>query len=567
MKGNDLDSIRALFSEKEKELSMAVAKVDVLTRQLEELRRDRRGPLALLQPGNSIATSKELENLRRELMVNIIYSLFSILIYGYWISIYMQYRNQLSLQQDAKLHLQREALQQRQAELHSVDQRILELQERLNRRKSSNLMLQRISNDQNDNTLLFYNNNNSNNQGFQLQNRTNNMKHLYHQKRGNVVAVEPYNHNPTKMSQNQEVMSIRNETSSINKMSVDDNSFVLKNTLYGAQKFGKSNQTDRKDRNESEAELKMDIFQYRAVSSNDQSIHDKLNKVVQMQGSRINKNEENLLPNMEDLDVSKRNKDEQNLNNIKTDSSISSSYRCAFDQEVSKKNMEETMSLDNVANEIHTTFKHRNTHVIPSGNLLTPPRKPISSVAPSSFTNSTNFSGSSPKVHIVSPSVTLISQISNIEKEKSRPALPPKPTKGGFPINTEDLKQESSYSENLGTFSLAISDANPIKAKPLTIKKQPVTEQPKLKSTIVKHTQTTFQQVDIQKQSQINGIIYKLDDNNPVFETNDETDKSSTANNLETVEKPEGFRRKRALANENMKIKLARRVSFDPLGN
>lgn len=36
--GNDLDSIRALFSEKEKELSLAVAKVEALTKQLEELR-------------------------------------------------------------------------------------------------------------------------------------------------------------------------------------------------------------------------------------------------------------------------------------------------------------------------------------------------------------------------------------------------------------------------------------------------------------------------------------------------------------------------------------------------
>lgn len=54
----------------------------------------------------------------------------------------LQYRNQLSLQQDARLHLQREALQQRQAELRSVDQRILELQGRLHRKKASNLLLQ-----------------------------------------------------------------------------------------------------------------------------------------------------------------------------------------------------------------------------------------------------------------------------------------------------------------------------------------------------------------------------------------------------------------------------------------
>lgn len=48
----------------------------------------------------------------------------------------------MSLQQDARLHLQREALQQRQAELRSVDQRILELQTRLQRKKASNNSLQ-----------------------------------------------------------------------------------------------------------------------------------------------------------------------------------------------------------------------------------------------------------------------------------------------------------------------------------------------------------------------------------------------------------------------------------------
>lgn len=59
---------------------MAVAKVDALTRQLEELRRDRRGPLNLIpgvtSSGNGSnqqnATSPatvELDKLRRELMV------------------------------------------------------------------------------------------------------------------------------------------------------------------------------------------------------------------------------------------------------------------------------------------------------------------------------------------------------------------------------------------------------------------------------------------------------------------------------------------------------------------
>lgn len=49
----------------------------------------------------------------------------------------LQYRNQLSLQQDARLHLQREALHQRQAELRSVDERIFELQTRLQKKKAA----------------------------------------------------------------------------------------------------------------------------------------------------------------------------------------------------------------------------------------------------------------------------------------------------------------------------------------------------------------------------------------------------------------------------------------------
>jgi apoptosis-stimulating of p53 protein 1 len=71
--GNDLDSIRALFSEKEKELTLAVAKVEALTRQLEELRRDRRGLSLIANNGNNqqppSQAARELEKLRRELMV------------------------------------------------------------------------------------------------------------------------------------------------------------------------------------------------------------------------------------------------------------------------------------------------------------------------------------------------------------------------------------------------------------------------------------------------------------------------------------------------------------------
>lgn len=70
-----MESLRAVFNEKEKELSVAVAKVDELTRQLEDLRRGKQdsanGPLSNNQGSNSqSAASVELEKLRRELMVS-----------------------------------------------------------------------------------------------------------------------------------------------------------------------------------------------------------------------------------------------------------------------------------------------------------------------------------------------------------------------------------------------------------------------------------------------------------------------------------------------------------------
>lgn len=60
----DLESIRALFNEKEKELTMAVAKVDELTRQLEDVHKGR----GHAQPTSP--ASIELDKLRAELLVS-----------------------------------------------------------------------------------------------------------------------------------------------------------------------------------------------------------------------------------------------------------------------------------------------------------------------------------------------------------------------------------------------------------------------------------------------------------------------------------------------------------------
>ena len=65
----ELESIKSLFNEKEKELSVAVVKVEDLTKQLEELRK---GRLNGLNGTNNAQTSSmvELEKLRKELTVS-----------------------------------------------------------------------------------------------------------------------------------------------------------------------------------------------------------------------------------------------------------------------------------------------------------------------------------------------------------------------------------------------------------------------------------------------------------------------------------------------------------------
>ena len=70
--------MRALFNEKEKELAVAVSKVDQLMRQLQELREVKaNGVIANgnATKGNSTAMTLELEKLRNELLVSSVHTL------------------------------------------------------------------------------------------------------------------------------------------------------------------------------------------------------------------------------------------------------------------------------------------------------------------------------------------------------------------------------------------------------------------------------------------------------------------------------------------------------------
>lgn len=246
-------------------------------------------------------------------------------------------------------------------------------------------------------------------------------------------------------------------------------------------------------------------------------------------------------------------------------------------------------------------------HQISLGNhvVAVPPRKPISSVAPTSI---------KPKVGLVAP---INNNNNNTQSADSpRPALPPKPAKN----NNNTLANSSNDDNNNNHTALnetdnviAYNEINlPIKAKPLTIKKQPMSEQPKLRSANVsaKSIQYTasrriemppaflFPEVvtaelrdntcndDNNISSGLNqsSIISKLingainltnntttdsngnHDSGSVTSSNDETDKSGTPVHDEKITVVESVvKRKRNLTGDDVKAKLARRVSFDPL--
>nr|XP_053630397.1 apoptosis-stimulating of p53 protein 2-like [Cherax quadricarinatus] len=109
----DLDAMRHLFSEKEKELVVAVSKVEELTRQLEELRHGR----SPLNPNNQ--HHNELDKLRRELL----------------------YRNSVNREASARVAAQRETLAARRDEITRIDKRVSELQQRLHRKRLLNHQL------------------------------------------------------------------------------------------------------------------------------------------------------------------------------------------------------------------------------------------------------------------------------------------------------------------------------------------------------------------------------------------------------------------------------------------
>ncbi|XP_041960918.1 apoptosis-stimulating of p53 protein 2b isoform X1 [Alosa sapidissima] len=111
----EIDQMTALFQQKQRELVVAVSRVEELGRQLEALRSgkvDAPGPDA---QGQSSQAAADLERLYKEL----------------------QLRNRLNQEQSAKLQQQRDTLSKRNLEVVAMDKRISELRERLWKKKAA----------------------------------------------------------------------------------------------------------------------------------------------------------------------------------------------------------------------------------------------------------------------------------------------------------------------------------------------------------------------------------------------------------------------------------------------
>ncbi|XP_030761006.1 apoptosis-stimulating of p53 protein 1 isoform X2 [Sitophilus oryzae] len=540
---SDLDSIRALFNEKEKELSLAVAKVEELTRQLEELRRGRtnRDPPP--------ASALELDKLRRELM----------------------YRNKLNEQQNQRLNQQREALTARQEEMSAIDKRISELQERLQRKRHLNQQLaSQISAASHkaayQQFVRLTGNGDQNNQAFARKEPQTGNVPPNGLLRSNIAAVEPYNHVP--LQSNQQIRNInQNQEHSPYHPSYQQNQHIKPETNPNindiqeitkkiANIYTRGDEENHQDFAVSKSDPKYQTLPYNTKFT--VNLLPNNNKIIKNDLNSNEKEDTNYPSNI------------VNTNNIVQAahmtvhsaplSQVNKNIATPLNQHdlLSRKNSEgkEQNNIFSNENRDDLAHKYQNDHTYLTGNInsttsTTTYQKPISSVAPTSIHHtsipSTVYQTSSIKVQPVEPQTiaattktpTALSYGTQVQSPPGavlsppqssstplgtpevsidttpKPALPPKPAIKPPPRQTQMVSEETSLrppplplseppeeksSPLLGVKpppllpsqkpNIDVSNKNflasqsemIIKAKPLNIKKQQLSEQPKLRS-------------------------------------------------------------------------------------
>lgn len=284
---------------------------------------------------------------------------------------------------------------------------------------------------------------------------------------------------------------------------------------------------------------------------------------------------------------------------------------------------------ETTGNDIGDT-KHRpppalkDKNLAPKDNAIVSARKPISSVAPTPISLVPKPVSVSSKVNMVAPSINSVPIVSHSEIVEKTPALPPKPNKSP---DADTANPPTNHVQSNGTNNVTASKINgngaggpaavplptvvnmvnkmataeakiqsqidyqftminpaqnhdnlPIKAKPLTIKKQPLSEQPRLRSLIpgIKSNQFVSRRIEMPPSflfPETEKAPLKPDTSIMPAKTSpsatDETDKSSSpvTNEEETIVAPiqTAVKRAKSSLSEHGKTKLARRVSFDPL--
>lgn len=579
--------------------------------------------------------------------------------------------------------MQREALQQRQAELRSVDQRILELQNRLHKKKASNLILQTQQlqpQHQQQHSIL------NNNIAFQLLSNTTSVKYVnriffsvfldvklshafligrhfllpfvplrpsnsvYPSQRviprgNNVAAVEPYVHTPQKttvtpsVNQHQQLKKQQQQQQYLHQSSgIHHDLSSLKLNLQSANTninvnhltFAESDET-KLARQKLHTKQNSDDFDNDADGKTDSKFQtlpysNKFGLTKSASSGAIPYSSANRSGAGNDSSDGERTIDSDSTTSksgghqqLTVHSTPLSTINKGLAVAVSAS---ATAAKCNQADDRPQIKPKAKQQKLPSGNLVVPPRKPISSVAPTTVTMAPKIVAHSPKVHVVAPNINTASIVSHMETDKSRPALPPKPAKSldGVPadgspsataatasttlnsvssvptvvsvINKPPMSEPSLSSAPLhGTTQPSHTNDNqspiafppatdnlPIKAKPLTIKKQPLSEQPRLRSMNigVKPMQYSSRRIEMPPaflfpEIEKGSLKDKSGSQSPNSNsTVDETDKSTASStNGDDTGGPHSavdvVKRMRSSMNEHGKTKLARRVSFDPL--
>ncbi|XP_066244957.1 apoptosis-stimulating of p53 protein 2 isoform X1 [Euwallacea similis] len=633
---SDLDSIRALFNEKEKELSLAVAKVEELTRQLEELRRGKTNR----EPPT--ASALELDKLRRELM----------------------YRNKLNEQQNQRLNQQREALTARQEEMSAIDKRISELQERLQRKRSLNQQLaSQISAASHKAAyhqfVRLTGTPEQNNEAYARSHLQGNIPPNGFL-RNNIAAVEPYNHVPLQQNQQlrnnqtqeftsyhpayqQTTQHIKLESNAnINDVQADQlvqkmgNVFIARNeednikdfavsksdpkyqTLPYNTKFTVNLLTNNKNLKNDHIEKEDNNYISNVVNGNTNNVVQAAHMMVHSAPlSQVNKNiatplnQHDLLSRKtsdgnKDPNIFCSNKEEVVLRSNKFQNDpqvtgtpttyqkpISSVAPTSIQHSSIPSTVYQTSSIKVQPVEPQSTtkapFLHGSQVQSPPGTLLSPPQSSSTPIGtPEASHDSTPKPALPPKPAIKPPPRQ--TQIFNEEparppplplteppEEKVSPALAAKPLVGQKP---PAIETSSKLAPNAQSAEMII------KAKPLNFKKQPLSEQPKLRSLathsnklngLVLNNNRRLQEVPPpfqNQESQGSTLQDKLSDVNhqePV--SKDETDRSSRSSvddtsSIDSKEPKEDNvikRIKKGNLKQTGKHNLSRRVSFDPL--